>query len=64
MTESDTAYVTPAEAAELLDVSQSTVTRWAREGYITGIRRSPSRHGKGRIRIPRSEIMRLLEDAA
>lgn len=55
-------YVTPAEAADDLDVSVATVTRWVREGYIHGVRRSPSHFGKGRIRIPRSEIERLLAD--
>ena len=46
------------DAAEALGVSQATVARWAREGYIA-VRRSPSRHGKGRIRVPREEIERL-----
>lgn len=52
-----TEYVTPAEAAGLLNVSPTAVTRWVREGYIKSWR-SPG--VKGRIRIPRSEIDRLL----
>ena len=59
MPESTTDYLTSTQAAELLDVSPQTITRWVREGYLVAWR-SPSRTGNGRIRIPRSEVDRLL----
>lgn len=59
MSESAADYMTPAEVAELADVSRSTVTRWVREGYLPA-RRTPSRAGKGRIRILRSDVAALL----
>ena len=61
MSETEAVQVSTAEAAELLGVSQQTVTRWVREGYLAA-RRGPSRFGKGRIRILRSEVERLLAD--
>lgn len=60
MSESADDYLTPAEVAELAQVSRSTVTRWVREGYLAA-RRTPSRAGKGRIRILRSDVEALLD---
>lgn len=53
-----TEYVTASQAAVILDVSASTVTRWVRDGYIAA-GRTPSLTGHGRIRIPRSEVERI-----
>jgi excisionase family DNA binding protein len=50
--------VTPREAAERLGVTYDTVTRWVRDGFLR-VGRSPSAHGRGRIRIPVSEVERL-----
>jgi excisionase family DNA binding protein len=51
-------YLTASQAALELDVSHSTINRWVREGYISA-GRSPSPTGRGRTRIPRSEIERI-----
>ncbi len=52
---SDQAYLTIPEAAVALDVSESSVRRWARSGRIT-VNRLPS----GRVRIPAEVIAEIL----
>lgn len=47
--------LTTAEAAKLLRVGRSTVTRWVRLGQLKAMR-LPS----GTFRIPRSEVEKLL----
>ena len=48
--------LTPAEAAEMLGVSPSSVYRAVRSGQIQALRSADSR---GAIRIPRGEVRRL-----
>lgn len=57
----DEEYLTPAEMAEALDRHPATVTRWVRKGYVKA-RRMPG--SRGRILIPRSELQRILGEAA
>ena len=49
--------LTPKEAGKLLGVSTRTIQRWDKEGLIRVIR-TP----KGRRRIPKSEVLRLLKE--
>lgn len=51
-----TQLLTPDEVAELLQVSSSTIRRWAREGLITKIVLPAGRQ----IRFRRDEIDRLM----
>jgi excisionase family DNA binding protein len=51
--------VTPAEAADLLGVSPSSIYRAIRRGDIDAVR--PTGTKRGPIRIPESELHRLLE---
>lgn len=46
---------TMAEAAAFLRVSRATIKRWCRDGLISVVR-----YGPRCVRIPRSEIERLL----
>lgn len=48
--------LTPREFCEKMRISYDTFKRWVRRGYIHVIR-TPS----GRIRVPESELKRLLE---
>lgn len=61
MAQRGTEYLTTGEVALELGYSTATVTRWVREGYLKA-RRSPSHVGKGRIRISRLEVDRLLAE--
>lgn len=51
--------LTPQEAADRLRVTAKTIKRWADEGALSCVT-LPS----GRIRIPASEVQRLLSAAA
>ena len=55
------ALVTPAEAAEALRVSVSSIYRAVREGEIHASRLIDAK--RGALRIPASELQRLLEEA-
>lgn len=50
-----TKYMTTKEVANELEVSRATVCRWVRDGLIQA-----NRLGKRIIKIPRTEIERLL----
>jgi excisionase family DNA binding protein len=50
-------YWTTQPVADRLHVSPKTVTRWANEGRIKGLR-TPGRH----LRIPESEVVRLEQE--
>jgi excisionase family DNA binding protein len=52
-------FVTPAEAAELLRMSPSSIYRAIRRGDIDAVR--PTGAKRGPIRIPETEVHRLLE---
>ena len=53
----DTEYLTPQEACDYLDVSRSTLERYADAGRITKYRRGVKRS----VFFKRSELDRLLE---
>jgi len=50
-------YMTPKEVAKELAVSPATVVRWVRDGTIPA-----KRFGTRIIRIPRTEVERLLNE--
>lgn len=55
---SDVEWLTSAEAAEMLRVTQSSISRYISRGHIKAVQ-LPGR--RGHLRIPRSEIDRLLQ---
>lgn len=48
-------YMTPKEVAAELEVSSATVVRWVKDGAI-----SAKRFGQRIIKIPRTEVERIL----
>ena len=50
-------YMSPRQVAEELEVSAATVVRWVRKGTIRA-----KRFGQRIIKIPRTEIERMLND--
>ena len=55
------ALVTPAEAAQALRVSVGSIYRGVRDGEIRAVRLTDKK--RGALRIPTSELQRLLEGA-
>ena len=54
--------VSAKEAAEFLRVNPRTIRRWAESGRLRTMKLTPE--GSGRVLVPRSEIRRLLGEAA
>ena len=52
-------YVSVADVAQLLQLSEKTVRRWIESGRLRAIRTSPVR---GRIRVARTELSAFLHE--
>ena len=57
MTEIKNKYMTPKEVAAALEVSPTSIVRWVRDGLIES-----KRFGERIIKIPRTELERLLNE--
>ena len=53
-------YMTRAQAAEQLGVSQRTVDRWIKAGQLPGAVRLPAEKGLYCVRIPRASVEAIL----
>jgi excisionase family DNA binding protein len=49
-------WLTRKEAASILAVSQDTIKRWAKAGYLTEFRRTP----RGKQLLSRASVMALI----
>jgi len=59
----DLPRLVPAQqAAEFLGISTRTLRRWITRGLLQALKTSPAQ--SGRVRVPRSELLRLLSDMA
>lgn len=53
--------VSTQEAAELLEVDQKTISRWAKNGLIKAVKKNPALRNSHYL-IERSEVDRLLSE--
>lgn len=53
-------FVTPKEAAKMLEVSKSTIYNYIELGHLKGLKRGPGI--RSRLVIPMSEVERFMSD--